>query len=301
LSTTAAAVRHELRDAVAAARPALGNRTSVDELAEHLYLTWYGAPVEAVDTAASLPDDLGSALRAAHIGGERWEDGWKVAHSGRDGYLLVDRDGERRLLDRWDYLDLNRPGVVPAVGATVLVPARRDRVDGGWWYTHHARWRLDAPEGELVRIYWSIGPAEVPLLVHRLSPVLLDLDTPWMLKCALAPSAYHRADAAVLFVSRGSLDGLADMVDSVAADLSGVLRDTAPPLTLRAGRGVAVADDPGTDLSFGEHRCRLIAEGLLAAPGADALLDAVVERFRSVGIPPDRPYAAGETRSFPWQ
>jgi hypothetical protein len=300
LSTAAAAVGQELRDAVEAARPALENGSSVDELAEHLYLTWYGAPVETVDAPASLPDDLGSALRAAHMGGERWEDGWKVAEAGRDGHLHVDRDGERRLLDRWDYLDLSRPGVVPGVGATVLAPARRDRADGGWWYTHHARWRLDAPEGELVRIYWSIGPVEVPLLVHRLSAVLLDLETTWMLKCALAPAAYHRADAAVLFVSRGALESLADMVDSAAADLSGVLRDTTPPLTLRAARGVAVADDPGTDLSFGEHRCRLIAEGLLAAPDADALLDAVAARFRSAGIPPDRPYAVGETRSFPW-
>jgi HopA1 effector protein family len=301
VSTVAAAVRHELRDAVEAARPALGNGCSVDELAEHLYLTWYGAPVETVDTPACLPDDLGSALRAAHTGGERWEDGWTVANAGPDGRLLADRDGERRLLDRWDYLDLGRPGVVPAVGATVLAPARRDRADGGWWYTHHASWRLDAPEGELVRVYWSIGPADVPLLVHRLSSVLLDLDTPWMLKCALAPAAYSRADAAVLFVSRVALDSLADILDGAAADLSGALRDTAPPLTLRAGHGVAVADDPGTEMSFGEHRCRLIAEGLLAARDADALLDAVAERFRSAGIPPDRPYAADETRRLPWE
>lgn len=301
MSTATVAVRHELRDAVDAARPALGNGCDADELAEHLYLTWYGAPVETVDAPAGLPDDLGSALRAAHAGGERWEDGWTVAHAGRDGRLLVVREEERRQLDRWDYLDLARPGVIPAVGATVLAPARRDRAEGGWWYTHHARWRLDAPDGELVRIYWSIGPADVPLLVRRLSPVLLDLDTPWMLKCALAPAAYHRADAAVLFLSRGALGGLVDMLESAAAALSGVLRDSAPPLTLRAERGVAVADDPGTEESFGEHRCRLIAEGLLAARDADALLDAVAERFLSAGIPPDRPYAADETRRLPWE
>jgi hypothetical protein len=289
--------------AVEAARAALASDCEPDDLAAHIYATWYAAPLERDDAPSDLPDDLAAMLRAAHAGGDRWEGGWAVAHAAVDGRAVVVRDGEQRLLDRCDYLVPERVGIVASTGATVLAPDRRELLDAdaGWWYTHHEHWSLAAPDGPLVRVYWNVGPGAVALLVQQVTQLLPQHGMPWMLKCAVDRESYNRADSAVLFLQRDGLERLRTLVDDLGTALADVLRAGAPPLTLRVAPGVAVADDPGTGESFGEHRCRLIAEGVLAAPSPDAQLTSVAERFREDGVPADRPYVSDASRSLPWE
>jgi hypothetical protein len=292
-----------LDGAVDTARLALANGCEPHELADRIYTSWYAAPLTSADAPADLPDDLASMFRAAHAGGDRWDSGWLVEQAVPGGGVAVARGTERRVLDRCDYLDPARPGIVAGLGATVLAPARRDFLDvtAGWWYTHHAGWALDAPDGRLVRAYWNVGADAAALLVQHVSSRLLDSDVRWMLKCAVQRESYTRADVAILFLPSDELELLQSVVDEVREAIAPVLRAGTPPLTLRVGRGVAVADDPGTGESFGEHRCRLIAEGILAAPSRERQPAAIAERFLEEGVPPDRPYVAAAARSLPWE
>jgi hypothetical protein len=94
------------------------------------------------------------------------------------------------------------------------------------------------------------------------------------------------------------------LVRHVHEEIRGYLRSGVPALTLRLAEGVAVAHDPPGGSSFGLHRCRLIAEGLLRAHerGLRSLedrLDAVIERFREAGVDPDRPYLSPELAQDP--
>jgi hypothetical protein len=289
--------------AVDAARLALANGCEPHELADRIYANWYAAPVAPLAAPADLPDDLAAMFRAAHAGSDRWDGGWLVELAASGGGVAVARGTERRVLDRCDYLDPARPGIVAGPGATVLAPARRDFLDAaaGWWYTHHEDWTLDAPDARLVRAYWNVGPGAAALLVRHVSSHLLESGVPWMLKCAVHRESYTRADVAILFLPSDELELLQSVVDDVREAIAPVLRVGTPPLTLRAGRGVSVADDPGTGESFGEHRCRLIAEGILAAPSPERQRAAIAERFLEEGVPPDRPYVAAAARSLPWE
>lgn len=278
-----------------------------DDLATQLYRAWYAAPVAESDSPTDFPDDLVAVLRAAHSGSERWVEGWVAEEVGRAGQVIARRGVERRVVERCDYVVPNRPGIVASIGAELLVPLRRDRVYQGWWFTHAPGWTLEAPEPGIVRFYWNIGHANVAALVRPLTGVLSDSAVPWMLKCATNLETYGRADVVVLYLPGDALDRLRDALDGVRAAASGLLRPGVPPLTFKAGRGFAVCDDPGTGESFGEHRCRLVAEGVRAASASKseaktkAVRAAVSKCFRDLGVPVERPYVSSPTRSFPWE
>jgi hypothetical protein len=298
-----------LRGAIEVADRALAMGHGVEELAEHLYVHWYAAPVEKNETPFDLPTDLAAAMRATHAGSEVWESGWVTEQVGTAADLIVRRGEERRTLDRCDYVAPPHPGVAASPGTRLLVPARRDHLDGdGWWYTHSPGWKLDAPDGPLTRLYWNIGAAAAPTLVAALTGLLIDAEVPWMLKCAANSEAYARPDAAVLYLPAGAIDKLAGRLEQTHAELNGLLRGGAPPLTLRVRHGLAACDDPGTGESFGQHRTRLIAEAVLAAPTAtasesngDVVLGSICERFSTAEIPIERPYLANAARSLPWE
>jgi hypothetical protein len=68
--------------------------------------------------------------------------------------------------------------------------------------------------------------------------------------------------------------------------------------------GVGAADDPGNGESFGMHRCRLLAEGLVEAyrsniAGTDARIKAVQARFSQNGLNLDAPYLAPGLAEYP--
>jgi hypothetical protein len=84
------------------------------------------------------------------------------------------------------------------------------------------------------------------------------------------------------------------------------LRPTTPMFTKRVARGLAVAEDPGDGRSFGQHRCQLVAEGLVHAHEAGKtaladLTDAIAARFADEGLLVTRPWLnAGSRRLSAW-
>jgi len=85
------------------------------------------------------------------------------------------------------------------------------------------------------------------------------------------------------------------MLAHVAVTVASRLRPRTPAFTLALAPGVGLAESPATGESFGEHRCRLVADGIVGAdergvaPG-DARVEAVIENFAKSGVKIDAPY-----------
>jgi len=74
-----------------------------------------------------------------------------------------------------------------------------------------------------------------------------------------------------------------------------MLRLTHPPLTFPMAPGVAFAEDPGPDFSFGQDRCNALAPAVLALLDDDrqpltAGIDMFKEALRAARIDPERPW-----------
>jgi hypothetical protein len=274
----------------------------VDERAALLYAQWYARPVAPTGRPAGFPRDLVQVLRAADAAGDRWTDGWTIRRVAGNGRVVAQRQRDLRLADRCDVVVAGRVGLLPRVGDTASIADRHDHIDDdGWWRTASSSWPFTRPLGQaLVRLYWNVGLDALPTLVAELT-ALLGIDSrPWMLKSACAAEAHGRADATVLFAVADLVAERWRAIDAIAVGLGDAARDGAPPLTLPCRRGLSVAVDPGADESFGEHRCRLIAEGWCAGVDGRAALAGIGRRFAAAGVDLDRPYTHLGAPALPW-
>src|SRR4029077_1342710 len=123
----------------------------------------------------------------------------------------------------------------------------------------------ETPEDEsfalgLVRIYWHLDLAGAPALIRALSARLNFFQIPFRLKCSVMPGQYDRTDVAVVYLAKRLFPFVADLLREVYPVVRPHLGPEVPFFTRRLAPGVGIAEDPATGESFGQHRCRLLAE-----------------------------------------
>jgi hypothetical protein len=147
----------------------------------------------------------------------------------------------------------------------------------GWWRTWNTSWQ---PRQAHPRILLSPEVDAAPDLVALLTAQLRDV--PYLLACPADAWRLSRSGAVVLYAAR--LGAVSAQVLRAARPL---LRADTPPLCLPVAPGVAVAQYPDNGMTFGEHRCHLLA---LALRGPGHSLGAIAEVFAAHGVDPSRPY-----------
>jgi hypothetical protein len=270
---------------------------SVDELQAILYQDWY-APATPVEPAGAWEPPLFGQYRAAHAGSTTFGTARVVALA-PGGIVLASQDGERpRALLAGDYCHSSgseRCGLAPRVGEQLLIVRRQDAPPAeGWWRTWGGGWRPSDPPAVLTRLYVAVEPAQVLELISRLTAILQELATPWLLKAAAERAALGRPDAVVVYLPSAELGDApesARLIGAFAACAGGLVRDARPSLTYSIGPGLALAEDPADGQSFGERQSSLVAQALLAARGSGEDPHRVlIEALRVAGIDPARPH-----------
>lgn len=238
---------------------------------------------------------LAQRLAAANAGRDGWDRGWSVFQIGANGQAFV-RKGEReRIAVPGAFLTEAMVGMVPQIGATVSLRVPRESLDAqpGYYFAFGETLDELADQLSIVRLYFDVRAEAAPALFAELTGRLNRYQTPFHLKAPVAPAAYDRADAAVLYVGHRYFPIVARIVmaalDRVALD------DAVPLFTRRLRPGVGVAMEPGSGESFGSHRSRLVAEGLVEAwqrgeIDGEARLRAVEGRFAAAGVDLARPW-----------
>ncbi|RZS91374.1 hypothetical protein EV189_0615 [Motilibacter rhizosphaerae] len=230
-------------------------------LTRHLYRTHYlGGEGEAAGAAPAADTGLLTALRRADGGRSCWEPGWAWHDSTG---LLVERRG---IVLR---ASLDEVRASSGGGLDVRFPTARPYASPGFFLVSG---RAGLARGSLVRTYVAVRPDAAPALLDALVGGLDALGMRFTCKVLSSLAAYPRPDAAVLYVDRGDLPAAWPVVRGAHAALAAGVDDRVPALARRLARGLAVAEDPSQEhgpVSFGQHRCGLLARGLLAA-GAGA-------------------------------
>jgi hypothetical protein len=234
-----------------------------------------------------------SRLSRANAGTGSWDAGWRVDAADVDG-LVVSMNGLRM---RVQASQCRGAGAAPAIGTEVAVRVPKELAAASpGFYTTVGDIELGLRDGEpVLRVYWNVPPAAAAGLVAALTSRLNPACVPFRLKVLDAPAAYGRCDTAVLFLRAADFPRSRKLLREVAAVLARELRTGAPAFTKPVSRGVAMAEEPRTPESFGESRCRLLAEGVMAAhersaQGHASRFAVVVSHFADAGVDPDRPY-----------
>ena len=269
---------------------------NAEALAQLLYTRWYHTTSNGTRT---FPDV--AAYRAAFARGAGFEPGWHVAALRPDvgpGAIVAERPGEQRLIHATEYApaDPRRLRVVP--GDAVVLSARIDELNGGFWHLWSPQWRKGPPK-HLVRVYFQVAVGHETAFVTRLCAEA-PLTDRWNMKILAGAHPAGRIDAAVVYVDRD--EGVrAPWLAPLIAAVTPWLDEGAPAFTARIAPGVAWAEDPGGGVSFGEHRCGVLARAAFEEPAAlqsaRAWRRAAASSFAREGLDLARPHLQGGRRA----
>jgi hypothetical protein len=181
------------------------------------------------------------------------------------------------------------------VAVTVQLPKELPALSPGFFMVlGTAKFDVAASLGTL-RAYWHTTASGAPALVRALSSRLNAENVPFRLKVADHPVRFDRCDAAVLYLPIEAFHGIRGMLANIATALTSSLRPRTPAFTRALAPGVGLAESPTTGESFGQHRCALLADGIIGAeeqglrPGAGRI-EAVIESLAASGVMIDAPY-----------
>lgn len=262
---------------------------SVDDLAGALYGGWYAAPVGEPQVIDPTWPPLAGMLREAHAGSCLVSDA-TVIRRGAAAVAVVRRDdGSLHAAARGEYLHPDGSpnfGLVPAVGERLAVLSRSGAaVAEGWWRTWGGGWDPHTVAPRLSRLYLAPQLMLLPHLVAALSGVLASASTPWMFKSGIDDYSINRADAVVVYLG----DAEVDLRSELARRAVGFVRwVSGPPFTEWIAPGISWSEDPQNGRSFGEERCRLVAEALIDE--TDYPLAAIENAFARAGLDPSHPH-----------
>jgi hypothetical protein len=239
--------------------------------------------------------DFAESLARANASRERWEPGWVIQQLAPNGAVYVHKGERERIAMPGAFISAIGPGMTPQPGSAALVrvPAGALDVQPGFYFAFGETLDELADQLSLVRFYFHCAADAAVDLVRSLTRGLNRFQLPFQLKLPSSPMLYGRADAAVLYVGMRYASITLRIVDAARADLS--LGASVPLFAKPLWPGIAGAADPGNGESFGVHRCRLVAEGIVDAwrdgrqDGA-ARLEAVAARFAAVGLDLRRPW-----------
>lgn len=276
----------------------------VHRLGLDLYVGFYcpGRPVPVprvpYDSGIGSPE-LVQALMAANDGGGCWEPAWRV-HAVGSGELWVAR-GELRFRARRDQVRAgDGRSLAPGVAVQVHHPKELLRRSPGFYM---ALANVALPEDEpVLRLYWNLDVEGAVAFVAAGTRVLNRHGVPARLKVINDSASYrYRCDAGVLYIPRRAFDALHPLVAGLHKTLRRHLGRAVPALTKPLAHGLGLAEDTARGDSFGQHRCALIAEGLVRAHELGAVTPAaraeqVEACFVAHGIDPAAPYLAPGSR-----
>jgi hypothetical protein len=261
------AIQDDRRDLSKFPKPADGSSPLPFALASDLYAKLYTRSRHTPTAFDALAQrDLVSALSTANTGRGTWEPQWKVGEVDDDGRIAVTKDG----LTVWvatSGLRARDDRVVPGEFCRVRVGKEIRGLMPGFYVAIGDGDEDDRRDDEepLIRLYWNLTAKSAVAYMAAATSRLNAAGVPFRTKVLNDPAFYDRADAGVLYFGKRYYDRLRSPVAKILKDVEGGLRPEVPLFTKKLAPGLGLAEDPRNDMSFGQHRCHLIAQALWKA------------------------------------
>jgi hypothetical protein len=247
--------------------------------------------------ADSLPLDLTASLTQANATTDDWDRGWKIYQIAASGKIFVQKAERSRAALAGAYISERMKSHGLQIGDWVslrIYPANSE-LQAAFFHSFGRQLADQFDDYSAVRLYFNIDAESASPLLAELSSVLNQYYVPFHFKTLVDTRQYGRADAAVLYIARRYYQFVVPLLAQIPALLGSGLHDPVPMFCQRIMCGIGVAEDPGTGESFGMHRCRVVAEGLVAAwddgmQTIDDRVKSIQNRFEAYDLILEKPY-----------
>lgn len=288
-----------------------GGQSQRQKLLQHLAQTLYTVaycqiPQQALEQGWQLPSDNShfvQQLSASNYSSTGLDLSWTIYAIDKGGNAFVEKNEEIRHLPPTGFRFANPANQQLKIGTQVHLLRQKEssHTQPSFYYVFG---NSTVPqEADIVRFYWNLKPEGMPLLIAQLTTLLNQYKIPFSFKCLNHPDYYTRADNAVLYVGKKSASVVNLLLPQVFDKIADYLNENVPLFTKKIRGGVAFAEDPGNNESFGMHRSRLLAKGLLQAheqgwEKADKVFSAVLDSIKKEGLNPAKLYLNPHSHFF---
>jgi hypothetical protein len=234
------------------------------------------------------------ALSTANSGMGYWQGGWQVAALD-DNEVVAGRDGVRVWAPAEACWIPGGGQMAPDAPVSLYFPKESRSLSPGFYMAFGDAELVRQARQSVVRIYWHLMSQGAVRFVRRATFLLNRAGIPFTLKVLNDPSLFTRCDAAVLYLLRSHYEQAAEILAKIYGSVEDVLKPGTPALTKQLAAGVGLAEDPGSEDSFGQHRCHLLADGVLRAyehgrSSREDRLSEVIDRLADAGVAIEHPY-----------
>lgn len=273
-------------------------QTLASEIYERLYCRLANESIPMESSKPAVVRDFVGTLSSANCGNGTWDPGWRIVEAEAAAVGVSKYD-----LTMWaPTTGVRIPDRMPKVGDRCRVHVPKE-VIGLYPGFYVALGDADAPDQAatdpsstcLVRTYWNLLSDAAETLVRLVTARLNGAAIPFKLKVLRDPLSYRVATSAVLFVDRGYLPSALPHISEIYQALAPDLREEVPLMTLKLANGLGLAEEPGNGLSFGQHRCLLVARGVVQAGlrqrySIRTVVEMVTRVFEDDGVDPSQPF-----------
>ena len=262
-------------------------------LYQYCFCQRFGSSAHKAVAAGSLLEELSRA----NSGQDLWDRGWKIAELLPAGRIRATKHGVTRTFWPGEFVSFEGPGVSPRAGVqvTAFFPRESTGTQAGYYFAFGNTAEEDLEESGLIRFYWAIDSGGAVPLMRAATERLNRFQVPFRIKMPVDRSFYQRLDAAVLYVHKRFYPICSRLLTQVHGAVREHLVPGCPLFSKPFANGVGLAEDTGTQESFGMNRCRILAEAIWNADRDGGLADAssverVAKYFALQGIDFARPY-----------
>lgn len=275
------------------------------ELYSHFYICGAATPSNIVGGYVQQTGltPFVARLSDANSGKGCWENGWRVNAVDKDGITVVRRGLSVRA--RAQDCAVEKQPRSPDAPASIRLPKEYLGMSPSFYMVLGDKALDHDDEQSLLRIYWNMSAQGAVAFVRNASILLNATGLAFRLKVLSDPMLFTRCDAGVIYIRRGDYGAAARVFRLLYAEIREYLKPGTPVFTKRLAWGVALAEDPGQGESFGQSRCRLLADALIRAyelgkKELDDKLGVISERFHDEGLDLQTPFlSAGSNDHYP--
>ncbi len=271
----------------------------MQHLGRRLYLDCYSRKFAGRVTDEPLyptPDErFMSELSEANTSREYLDPGWLILRSLPTGHFIVEKNGLIRLGAAGEFVSHDDAALVEGGTVSIRWPKESKTMHPGFYYIYGEAITDQQDDHGLLRFYWNVKAQGAKTLVSLLTKRLNRFQIAFRLKCLNDPAAYTRADAAVLYLNKRFYRLAAHLLADVYREVENHLAPDTPLFSKELAAGLGLAEEPGNGESFGQQRCRILAQGIcnayeLKLQTDDERLAEIVKQFELNGLSLEHAY-----------
>ena len=264
----------------------------------NFYCKGFATPVQSQVTQpplASTKETFVNELSEANIGTGYQEDGWLVC-SMSDSNIVVRKNDISFSVDKKDCVLPNTEQLMrTGISVSIRMPKELRFFSPGFYVALGDKILYRDDDSTIVRFYWNLGPEGAVHFVRDVTSAFNQASLAFRLKMVNHPARFTRCDSTILYIDKSDYVSAREILERIYPKLIPHLKIGTPVFAKPISFGLGIAEDPSSGASFGLHRCKILAEGIVRAfeqnqRTLNEHLETVINCFAENKINLEKPY-----------